>query len=75
MLGSVPMVPEALAGLAEIAEILGVTKRSAQRYARRGDFPSPIERLAATPVWRRRDVEEWMRATLPLPRDPRKHST
>jgi predicted DNA-binding transcriptional regulator AlpA len=68
------MVPEALAGLAEVAELLGVTKRSAQRYTKRADFPSPIARLAATPVWRQGDVEEWKRRTLPLLRDPRKRS-
>ena len=34
-----------LAGLAEVAEILGVTKRSASRYTRRPDFPEPLARL------------------------------
>jgi predicted DNA-binding transcriptional regulator AlpA len=65
------MVGEALAGLAEVAEILGVTKRSAHRYSKRSDFPTPVARLAATPVWRRSEVEEWRARTLPLPRDPR----
>jgi predicted DNA-binding transcriptional regulator AlpA len=62
---------EALAGLTEVASILGVSKRTAQRYTRRGDFPEPIASLAATPVWRQRDIEMWQKATLPLPRDPR----
>jgi predicted DNA-binding transcriptional regulator AlpA len=63
-----------LAGLAEVAELLGVTKRSAQRYVQRADFPDPVARLAATPVWRRGDIEDWKRKTLPLPRDPRTKS-
>jgi predicted DNA-binding transcriptional regulator AlpA len=62
---------DALAGLAELAEILGVTKRTAQRYTKRPDFPKPIATLAATPVWRVSDLVQWRQAMLPLPRDPR----
>ncbi len=62
---------EELAGFAELAGILGVTRRSAQRYTKRPGFPEPIATLAATPVWRVRDILEWKRAVLPLPRDPR----
>lgn len=62
---------EELAGLAELAGILGVTKRSAQRYTSRPGFPKPVATLAATPVWRVSEVIEWKNATLPLPRDPR----
>jgi predicted DNA-binding transcriptional regulator AlpA len=61
-----------LAGLAEVAQILKVTKRTVQRYTKRDDFPRPIATLAATPVWKRRDIEQWKKATLPLARDPRK---
>ena len=53
-------------GLAEIAELLGVVKRTAQRYADRPDFPEPLERLAAGPVWLRDDVERWAKAHMPL---------
>jgi predicted DNA-binding transcriptional regulator AlpA len=60
------MSPE-LAGLAEIAELLAVTKRSAWNYTRREDFPEPIDRLASGPIWRRVDVEKWGKAHLPLP--------
>jgi predicted DNA-binding transcriptional regulator AlpA len=62
---------DGLAGLAELAGILGVTKRTAQRYAKRADFPQPIATLAATPVWRVKDLLEWRKATLPLARDLR----
>lgn len=57
-----------LAGLAEVAELLEVTKRTALSYSRRPDFPEPLDRLAAGPVWRREDIEEWAARRLPLPR-------
>ncbi len=53
-------------GLAEVANLLGVTKRTALSYTARDDFPTPLQRLAATPVWRRDDVLAWAEATLPL---------
>jgi predicted DNA-binding transcriptional regulator AlpA len=61
------MSPEDLAGLAEIAKLLGVHKRTAQKYIDREDFPQPIGRLAGGRVWLRTDVEEWGRTHLPLP--------
>ncbi len=60
------MSPE-LAGLAEVAELLGVPKRTAARYVQRPDFPDPVDRLAAGPIWRRADVEAWGKERLPLP--------
>jgi predicted DNA-binding transcriptional regulator AlpA len=63
-----------LAGLAEIAEMLGVTKRTALNYTKRDDFPKPLDRLASGPVWRRAAIEQWAKKRLPLPpgRPPRK---
>jgi len=60
------MSPE-LAGVAEVAEMLGVTKNTVLKYARRPEFPEPLDRLATGPVWRRVDVEAWAKAHLPLP--------
>jgi predicted DNA-binding transcriptional regulator AlpA len=57
-----------LVGLAEVAQILGVTKRTATSYAQRSDFPEPLVRLAATPVWLGKDVAAWAEQTLPLAR-------
>jgi predicted DNA-binding transcriptional regulator AlpA len=57
-----------LAGVIEVAGIMNVSKRSAARYVRRADFPAPIDRLAAGPVWWTEDVERWGRDHLPLPR-------
>ena len=55
-----------LAGLAEIADILGVSKRSATRYTMRADFPSPIARLRAGPIWLKDDVKQWGQQHLPI---------
>lgn len=64
---SPPVMSPELAGLAEIAEMLRVTKRTAWTYTQRHDFPEPLDRLASGPVWRRADVEAWAKASLPLP--------
>lgn len=63
------MTPDEMAGIAEIATMLGVTDRTAQRYAERNDFPTPVGTVAAgrIRVWRRVDVEAWAARTLPLP--------
>lgn len=53
-------------GLAEVAELLVVSKRTATSYSKREDFPQPLQRLKAGPVWRRCDVTAWKAATLPL---------
>lgn len=67
LLGLEGMSPDELAGPTEIAEILGVHRRTAQRYITREDFPEPVGRLARGRVWKRDDVEEWGREHLPLP--------
>jgi predicted DNA-binding transcriptional regulator AlpA len=71
LVGSLDMSPEELAGFTEIAEILGVHKRTVQRYIARDDFPEPIGRLARGRVWRREDIEKWG-ADRPKPGRPRK---
>jgi predicted DNA-binding transcriptional regulator AlpA len=50
-----------VAGLTEVAKILGVSKRTATRYASRDDFPKPAAQLAMGPIWRIGDVETWAR--------------
>jgi predicted DNA-binding transcriptional regulator AlpA len=71
------MSPEDLAGLSEIADMLGVHKRTAQRYIGREDFPEPLGHLAGGRIWLRKDVERWGREHLPLPRSgrPRKEAS
>jgi predicted DNA-binding transcriptional regulator AlpA len=67
-LASLGVSPDEIVGLTEIAEMFGVTKRTAVRYRNRSDFPDPLARLSAGLVWRRVDVETWAKQTLPLRR-------
>ena len=54
-----------LAGIAELAEALGVSKQRVDQLRARDDFPLPIQELAAGPVWRLADLstfqEGWQR--------------
>jgi hypothetical protein len=65
------VTPDVLAGIAEIAELFDVTKQTALKYTRRPDFPKPLDRLAAGPVWRLSDVEKWARDHRPAEGFPR----
>jgi hypothetical protein len=55
-----------LAGLAEVAQLLGATKRTASRYTALPDFPEPVARLAMGPVWLAEDIEAWARQRGPI---------
>lgn len=59
-----PAVP-ALAGISEVAEILGVSRQRASELAGSAAFPQPICDLAAGPVWLRSSIlsfnENWER--------------
>ena len=48
-----------LAGLAEVAAILEVSKWTAVQYTKRTDFPEPLARLASGPVWDAAAIEAW----------------
>jgi hypothetical protein len=48
-----------LAGIHEIAELRGVSRQRAGQIAAKADFPEPIDRIAAGPVWWLADVEAW----------------
>jgi predicted DNA-binding transcriptional regulator AlpA len=61
-----------LVGAPEIARMLGVSRRTAWRYIRRGDFPKPAARVDARDLWKRSAVEKWAVKTLPLATDPRR---
>ena len=50
---------EDLVGVAEAAELLGVSRQQVHRLARRPDFPAPVAQLKAGKIWRREDVEQW----------------
>jgi predicted DNA-binding transcriptional regulator AlpA len=49
-------------GVAEVAEILGVSKQRAWTLAKRPDFPKPVRVLKATPLWLKRSVTAWWSA-------------
>lgn len=66
----VEVAPHDPVGLNEIADLLGVTKMTAARYANRDDFPEPVV-LARGRVWSRSKVERWAKKTLPLHRGGR----
>jgi chromosome partitioning protein len=62
-----------LVGLAEVAELFHVSKRTASRYAVRADFPAPVARLRAGPIWLEDDVRTWAAPVPPVKRGrPRK---
>jgi len=58
---TIEVTPE-LAGVAEVAQIMGWDKRRVITYLNRGSFPQPFASLAATRVWRRDDIEAYAKA-------------
>jgi hypothetical protein len=71
-----PPGPE-LVGIAELAELAGVSRQRASILARREGFPDPLATLAAGPVWNlhavRRFLEEWPRQVGRPAKQPRGH--
>ena len=60
------MSPDELAQLAEVAQVLGVPKRSAARYVALPGFPAPLDTLTTGRVWARAAVAKWGKKNLPL---------
>ncbi|RHW24114.1 DNA-binding protein [Nocardioides immobilis] len=52
-----------LTGTSEIAKPLGVSRQRTSQPAQREDFPEPVARLAAGPIWETTDIERWSRET------------
>lgn len=48
-----------LVGIAEIGELLGVSRQRVTQLAKRDDFPAPIARLRMGPVWTLKAVRGW----------------
>lgn len=46
-------------GLAEVADLLGVSKQQVNSWMRESRFPEPAQRVRATPLWLRPDIEAW----------------
>lgn len=51
-----------LAGLHEVAEILGVSRQRADQLARYAGFPKPVVELKGGRIWKRSDVQRWKKA-------------
>lgn len=49
-----------LVGVAEVAELAGVTKQRASKIADNAGFPDPMAELAAGPVWAKDAVERFL---------------
>ena len=64
--------PRDLVGAAEAALVLGVSRQRVGQLVERRDFPSPIARLSAGPVWTRASIEafghSWTRKITGRPR-------
>ncbi|WP_377324986.1 helix-turn-helix transcriptional regulator [Pimelobacter simplex] len=56
-------MPEHLMGVAEVAELLGVSRQRVTQLAKAAGFPRPYDTLAMGPVWLKVDVEKWARET------------
>lgn len=55
------MSVESFVGVAEISELLGVSRQRVHQIAREHeDFPAPVADLTAGRIWRRKDVERWL---------------
>jgi predicted DNA-binding transcriptional regulator AlpA len=52
-----------LVGVAEIADMLGVSRQRVHQLATREDFPTPLAVLVMGSVWDRAVIEEWIAAT------------
>ena len=46
-------------GLAEIAQLLGIQRRSVDRMKARGSLPEPDGYVSGSPVWWRETIETW----------------
>lgn len=52
-----------LVGVAEVSQMLGVSRQRVTQLAKTKDFPTPAVSLAAGPVWESASIEAWARAT------------
>ena len=52
-----------LVGVAEIADLLGVSKQRVHQLIQTESFPKPEANLSAGLIWRRDEIEKWARKT------------
>lgn len=51
--------PDDLLTMAEVADLIGVTLLSVQRYRQRGIMPQPDAQYGRTRTWKRSTIEAW----------------
>jgi len=56
-----------LVGLAEIGDMLGLSRQRVDQLARSNGFPDPVAVISAGRIWLRDDVKAWARQTGRLP--------
>lgn len=66
---------EELVGVAEIADILGVSRQQGSQMSHRKGFPDPIAELACGPIWTRSSIEAFKKTWNRTPGRPRKYKT
>lgn len=54
-----------LMGSREIEQRLGVSRQRVHQLVTRADWPAPYDELAMGKVWRKEDVEAWIRRHRP----------
>lgn len=52
-----------LVGVAEIADLLGVSRQRVHQLAAREDFPEPLAVLVMGSVWERQAIDTWASAS------------
>lgn len=55
-----PTAPGSLLGIAEIAEVAGISRQRASVLSQRVGFPPPVVELRMGKVWRAKPVERWL---------------
>lgn len=51
--------PSALLGVADVAELIGVSPATVRAYLHRRQMPPPVTRVGDTPMWSRPIIERW----------------
>lgn len=55
-----------LMGIAEIAELFGVTRQAVTNWSKRWpDFPKPVAELKCGPIWIRAQMTQWRKKKSP----------
>src|SRR5947209_2147486 len=54
-----PLMPHHLAGVREIATLLGVSRQRADQWTRTKGFPDPVVELASGRIWATETIMEW----------------